>query len=166
MKLISTVAAFLICIINFTFAQKITPGDLKIIEGNWVGTLTYLDYTTNKPFTMPSNTTYEQSKTNANLYFRSIGYSAEPHANQKDTMVISVDGKMLDEYSVISVKKITNDGLEIIVQKKGVDGNENKPALLKKTITITKNYLTICKEVLFDDAKKWVVRHTYSFTKK
>jgi hypothetical protein len=166
MKSIITTVAFLICIINCTSAQKIVPADLKIIEGNWVGSLTYLDYTTNKPFTMPSNTTYEQSKSNANLYFRSIGYSTEPHANQKDTMVISADGKMLDDYSIVSVKKITNNGMEIIVQKKGLDGNDNQPALIKKTITITKTNLTISKEVLFDNTKKWTVRHTYSFTKK
>lgn len=166
MKSIITTVAFFIFIINYTSAQKIMPADLKIIEGNWVGTLTYLDYTSNKPFTMPSNTTYLQSKANANLYFRSIGYSTEPHANQKDTMFISADGKMLDDYSVISVKKIANGGIEIIVQKKGVDGNDNKQAIIKKTITISKTNLTICKEVLFANTTKWIVRHTYSFTKK
>ncbi len=54
---------------------------------------------------MPANTTYQQSKDSPNIYIRSIGYSTEPKANQKDSMVISSDGRMIDEYKVVPVKK-------------------------------------------------------------
>ena len=102
MKKIIISLIFVVCAINNTTAQKVTPSQLKIIEGAWVGSLTYLDYKSGKPFTMPANITFQQSKDNPNIFLRSIGYSTEPHANQKDSMIISMDGRMIDEYTIIS----------------------------------------------------------------
>jgi hypothetical protein len=161
--IITLVACF---IIVFAQAQNLKSTDFKLIEGNWVGTLTYLDYTSNKPFTMPANTTYLQSSTNPNLFFRSIGYSTEPHANQKDTAMINANGKLLDDYTVTAITKPCDGCITIICEKQDVDGNDNKPAIIKKTISITTTTLTIKKEVLFNDAKEWLLRHTYSFERK
>ena len=157
------------CLCLFTTiatAQKITPNNLKVLEGAWVGSLTYLDYASGKPFTMPANTTYQQSAINPNIYLRSIGYSTEPHANQKDSMIISANGTMLDDYKIISNKQLAEGAIEIISEKKGKDGNDNKPARIRRIFTITKNTFTNKKEVLFNDTNKWLLRNTYSFTKQ
>jgi hypothetical protein len=146
-------------------AQSIQPSDLKVLEGNWVGTLTYLDYKSGKPFTMPANTTFEQSKNNPNVYLRSIGYSTEPHANQTDSMIISNDGKMLDEFRIITFKKAKDGTLEIVGEKDGIDGNDNKPATIRQTFTFTTTTFINKKEVLFKGTSNWLIRHTYSFTK-
>ncbi|MFX5622751.1 hypothetical protein ABTE00_21585, partial [Acinetobacter baumannii] len=44
-------------IIGFSFAQdlRIQKNDTRIFEGKWVGSLTYLDYTSGKPYTMPAD---------------------------------------------------------------------------------------------------------------
>lgn len=163
----SLIIVTIFCLIaTITTAQKLTPNNLKVLEGAWVGTLTYLDYVSGKPFTMPANTTYQQSANNPNIYLRSIGYSTEPHANQKDSMIISSDGTMLDEYKIISNKQLTNGSLEIISEEKGIDGNDNKPARIRRIFTITSNTFTNKKEVLFDGSDKWLTRHIYSFIKQ
>ncbi len=163
----SLIAVTIFCLIaTIASAQKLTPNNLKVLEGAWVGTLTYLDYVSGKPFTMPANTTYQQSANNPNIYLRSIGYSTEPHANQKDSMIISNDGAMLDDYKIISNKQLANGVLEIISEKKGIDGNDNKPALIRRILTITSNTFTNKKEVLFNGTDTWLLRHTYSFTKQ
>jgi hypothetical protein len=162
--IICTIIALVSMALHST-AQKVTPTDLKVLEGNWVGTLTYLDYKSNQPFTMPANTTLRQSNDNPNIYLRSIGYSTEPHANQKDSLIISKDGSMIDDFKVVSNKKLKNGTVEIITEKKDVDGNDNKPALIRHYLTITANTYTNRKDVQFEGTTKWIVRHTYSFKK-
>jgi len=146
-------------------AQTIKPADLKILEGSWIGTLTYLDYKSNQPYTMPANTTFQQSKDNPNIYLRSIGYSTEPHANQKDSMIISKDGTMLDDFKIISIKKLKDGSIEIIGEKMGEDGNDNKPATIRRTFTISSTLFINKKEVKFNGTNTWIVRHTYHFKK-
>lgn len=168
MKTISTLSAIVLFLTFTATAQKpvkITPADLKIMEGNWVGTLTYLDYKSNQPFTMPANTSIQQSKDNPNFFLHSLGYSTEPKANQKDTLVIGNNGTTLDDYTIISYKKLAPDSIVIITQKKGIDGNDNKSALLRHTYTITTHLFTNKKEVKFVGTDKWLTRNTYSFTK-
>jgi hypothetical protein len=65
-----------------------------------------MDYGSGKPFTMPTNTTYKQSKNNYNIYLRSIGYTTVPDANQNDSMIISADGMMLNGNNIIYNKQL------------------------------------------------------------
>jgi len=47
---------FTLLISQGTYPQNsISPDDLNTISGEWNGTLTYVDYGTNKPFKMPAN---------------------------------------------------------------------------------------------------------------
>jgi hypothetical protein len=102
---------------------------------------------------------------NPNIYLRSIGYSTEPHANEKDSMIISKDGTMLDEFKIISNKKLKDGSTEIIGEKIGADGNDNMPAIIKRTFTINSTSFVNKKEVKFNGTNTWVLRHTYSFKK-
>lgn len=145
---------------------KIIPADLKIMEGNWVGTLTYLDYKSNQPFTMPANTSIQQSKDNPNFFLRSLGYSNEPKANKKDTLVIGKNGTTFDGYTIVSYKKLSADSIFIITQQKGIDGNDDKPALLRHTYTISNHVFTNRKDVKFDGTTTWIKRSEYSFKRK
>lgn len=150
-------------IFNQVRAQKITPEQLKKLEGLWLGTLTYLDYTTAKPFTMPSNTTFAQSKNDPTIFLRSVGYSTEPHANQKDSMIISKNGTMLDDFTIIAVNNLNDTTLQIIGQKKDVDGNDHQKATIKRTYQITPNTFINKKEVLFEGTTQWITRHQYTY---
>jgi len=58
------------------FAQtstKITKQDIQTFTGNWKGTLTYLDYTSNKPYTMPADIVIKQTgKSNVFIFFKFV----------------------------------------------------------------------------------------------
>ena len=81
-------------------------------------------------------------------------------------MIISTDGTILDGYKIISNKQLAEGGIEIISEKKGIDGNDNKGARIRHIFLITKNTFTNKKEVLFEGTDKWLLRNTYSFTKQ
>lgn len=149
------------------FSQKknsVSSNDFKALVGQWKGSLTYLDYSSNKPFSMPAEIKVENfEKTNAIRYF--ISYPEEPKANEYDTLFISENGTMLNGEKITS-KKIDNEkGLIIITESKGVDGNDDKPALFRHTYTISSKNYAMKKEVQFVGEKEWLLRNSYSFSK-
>ena len=54
---------------------KITSQDLKIIIGEWEGSITYLDYSSNKPFSMPANLVVNRGKDENILILKNICYT-------------------------------------------------------------------------------------------
>jgi hypothetical protein len=151
-----------------TFAQTkatVKQKDFQTFVGNWKGTLTYLDYSSNKPYTMPADLEVRQSK-NPNVFLFSNLYPDEPKANSSDTLTISDDGKMVNNETVKSKRKLSNGNTEIIAERSGRDGNDNKPALIRMTYTVGKNRYTNVKEVKFTGQKEWIKRHEYSYTRK
>ena len=59
MKYVITLLALIHLIMSNGIAQSnkpiLRPHDLKSLVGTWSGQLTYLDYTSGKPFNMPAN---------------------------------------------------------------------------------------------------------------
>jgi molybdopterin/thiamine biosynthesis adenylyltransferase len=146
------------------FIQPVSVKDFEPAFGKWTGTLTYLDYTSGKPYTMPASMNISVDKSNTQQLVFSIEYPNEPKANGNDTLVISADGTLLDGASVVSKKKV-KEVLQIITEKEGVDGNENKKALLRHVYTIGKKEFSNRKEVKFQGEEKWVMRNEYKMTR-
>jgi len=139
--------------------------DLQPIIGSWQGTLTYLDYTSNKPFTMPANIVVERiGKSNKYLFKNS--FPKEPNANWTDTVAISADSTMINDEPVTS-RRVLNDGnLEIVTEVLGIDGNEKKPALLRHTYLIGRTLFSLRKDVRFVGETDWIRRHEYAYPVK
>lgn len=149
----------------FSSAQTtITGEDLKPVIGSWSGTLTYLDYSSNKPYTMPAELSVARiSKTNN--YIFNISFPDEPHANSADTVSISEDGSMLDGETIIS-KCLNNDKtLEVVTEIMSVDGNDDKPAIIRHTYSISAEVFVIKKTVQFSGEKDWIKRNEFNFKK-
>lgn len=91
-------------------------------------------------------------------------YPDEPKANGNDTVMIEQNGSFFDGAKVIS-KRTTDNGLVIVTEQNGTDGNEHKKAVIKKTYTVDKTSFSITKEILFEGEQKWILRHTYTFNK-
>jgi hypothetical protein len=154
--------------IDSSFAQTtstISLKDFKLFEGNWNGSLTYMDYSSNKPYTMPANINVKQIRKTNQLVFLNT-YPDEPKANSADTITISKDGKMLNKETVKSIQKLGDGNTEIITETTGVDGNDNKPALLRHIYIVGKKKFVIRKEVQFVGQTEWLKRHEYNYTKK
>ncbi len=158
---IFTVITLLISHANYS-QNTISPDDLDKISGKWKGTLTYLDYSTNKPFTMPANVSVERGKNEYQVQLF-INYPKEPNANSKDRIIISKDGLLLNKTRVTSREILTNQEIKITTEYSGKD-NRNK-ALIRNIYIFGQQRFIIRKEVKFNDSEDWLVRNEYSFAR-
>ena len=93
---------YLICTLNLTLIfssnfksqtlDKNIANDFSTLSGNWLGSLTYLDYSTGKPFTMQANLEVKKIGESRKFIFLNQ-YPKESNANSSDTITISNDEK-------------------------------------------------------------------------
>lgn len=146
----------------FSPLERVSVKDFKPAFGSWAGTLTYLDYSSGKSFSMPAKVIISRDKTNKHQLILAFNYPDEPKANANDTLVISKDGLAIDGAMVIS-KEVTNSkGMKIITEKEGVDGNDNRKAIIRHLYIITKTTFLSRKEVKFEGFKEFILRNEFS----
>lgn len=156
--------SILLIAIAFAFTTSVSVKDFKPAYGKWTGTITYLDYSSGKPFTMPANVTISKNKKETNQLIFAFEYPNEPKANGNDTLIISADGMMIDDENVVS--KESKDGtLQIISEKNGVDGNDDKKALIRHIYTISKKFFIKRKEVKFEGEDKFIMRNEFKMSR-
>ena len=163
-------AIAIFCLVFFSFSQPckaysdstVHLKDFNNLIGCWQGNLTYLDYTSGKPFSMPANITVTNFKKTGHIVY-STSYPKEPNANSVDTLFISENGKRLNNEPVISKTNFNKDSLQVITEENAVDGNDHKPALIRHTYTLSRNSYSVKKEVLFMGEKQWILRNEYTF---
>ena len=100
-------------------AQKARPAnvsveseDLRTLIGSWEGSLTYIDYSSGEPYTMPANLIIKAGKNDNELILQNV-FPNEPHANSTGKMKRSKDGRKLNANVLIS-KELGSDGALII----------------------------------------------------
>lgn len=94
-NLIILMVGFSLNIANSQRKLKSIIEDFRLLNGSWQGSLTYLDYTTGKPYTMSADIEVKQlDKTNKFIF--SYIYPDERDANSADTISISADGKYIE----------------------------------------------------------------------
>jgi len=145
-----------------TPSKKVTSEDLMIIVGNWTGNITYLDYRTNKPFTMPANVTVKQGKNKDQLFLYNV-YHNEPKANNREKIKVSKNGTMLNKKRVNSRVELPDGQIQIKTKSTGKD--DNKKALIQYTYLLAENQFIIRKEVQFENSKDWIKRSEFSYTR-
>ena len=138
--------------------------DFKPAIGKWTGTLTYLDYSGGKPYTMPANITVGKDVANTQRIIFYYDYPNEPKANGSDTLLISTGGAVFDGATVVS-KERNGRVLRIVTDKNGLDGNDSKAAVIRHIYTIGKKIFSIRKEVKFDGEEKWITRNEYKMSR-
>jgi hypothetical protein len=144
-------------------STRINAKDLQLLTGCWSGSITYLDYTSGKAFSMPAK--LQIAEPTANEFVLSNIYPEEPKANGNDTLTISADGRSINEEMLKSVKIDPSGETVIITEKLGKDGNDNKPALLRHIYSMSKTHLVIRKEVQFVGTQPWVKRNEFSYAR-
>ena len=162
MKII-IISIFLALSLDSYGQAKITSEDLKVIIGNWEGSLTYLDYQTGKPFTMPANLIVSQGKSKDELVLKNI-YPKEPKANSSDKIKIDKNGMLLNKNVVTSREELENGHVQIQTEKKSKD--DNKKALLRYTYILGDDFFLIRKEVQFEQSSDWIKRSEYSYQRE
>ena len=162
MKFITT-NLFLLFSLSIYSQPQITTEDLKTIVGSWEGSITYLDYRTNKPFTMAANLIVQKGKDENNLVLNNL-YPNEPKANNSDKIKATKNGTFLNRHLVTTREELDNGQIQIQTEHKGKD--DNKKALMRYTYLISKNLFLIRKEVQFDEVGGWIKRSEFSYKRK
>lgn len=162
MKYILLATAFLMFSIPST-AQSFQVKDLSTSVGNWEGKLTYLDYTSGKPYTMVANINISLTDHKTG-YIMGYEYPKEPEANSKDTTYL-VD-KLFGKEKIVSFKKDANNGFRLVTEITGEDGNDHKKAILRHTYLLISNTYSIMKEVKFEESDVWIKRNEYTLNRE
>ena len=152
----------LILSLNTYSQDRITTEDLKSIIGSWEGSITYLDYQTNKPYTMPANLIVRQGKNNSSLVLNNI-YPNEPKANDSEKIKVTKNGLLLNKKKIISREELENGSIQIQAERSGKDDNRN--ALIRYTYIIGSDLFVIRKEVQFDESGKWTKRSEFNYSR-
>ena len=160
----------LLCLISFQnlFAQKepnVSDVDLQLLLGNWKGTITYLDYKTSKPFSMPAELNIGQGAEKGTYLF-AHSYPDEPKANETDTMRLLKNRRLINKELIISKTTLTDGNMQLITEYLATDGNDNKPAIIRHTYTFGKNIYINRKDVKFALEDEWIKRSEYAYTRK
>ncbi|MBC3883325.1 hypothetical protein H8K35_18170 [Undibacterium sp. LX40W] len=144
--------------------QRVRVEDLaRISDVLWRGQLSYLDYGKNVWVDIPSNLRVSKSEQEASTWLWSYGYDDEPHANAKDGIRLSEDGKKLGQEEVISRELRPNGALRIVTTMPGED--DRRPAQFRFTYTITADSFDRKKEVKLVGSEDYFVRHVYAWKK-
>lgn len=128
----------------------------KAVEGKWQGTLEYQDYTSNKRVTMTTLLTFKTSAdgNSAETFILYDDFGKVYKSNGKERIDVAAK-KYFDGDTEFAIESI-EDG-KIVLIGKTQDGNTVEPT--RKTITFTKDTLTILKET----RTPWTFRHVYTF---
>ena len=143
--------------------NTVGPEDIEIILGDWTGSLTYIDYSSNEPYTMPADVTVKQGK-NKNKLILNFKYPNEPNANSKGQISISKKGDKINKGIVVSKRELSNEQLEIITEYNGKDNK--KKALIRNKYILGSKQFVIRKEVKLENSNEWVMRNEYSFVRQ
>lgn len=152
---------------GFTFLKqpKVNTKDLQRLTGaQWIGTLTYLDYRTNKKISILSNLIVTRSAEDKLSWIFEYQYPDEPKANSKDTVTISKDGKTIDGKTVIERTTLAGDTIRIVTEKSGTDND--KSALFRYTYLLSARSFSIKKEVRYEGTTEFIERNQYSWQRK
>jgi hypothetical protein len=144
--------------------KKISIADFTPLRGEWKGNLTYLDYSSNKPVTLPANTKFEMVSDSSFDQF--IYYTSEPHKNDGTRYTIKENGQLLNDMKLLTRRKNTDGSLELVFEYRGPDGNDNRMATMLQVMQFSKHELVITKKVKYDGTDQFIQRHQYRFTAK
>lgn len=139
-------------------AQSLKINDLSASVGNWKGKLTYLDYSSGKPYTMSANIKISLTEVKTG-YIMGYEYPDEPHANSVDTTY--VNGKLFGKDKIVEFNKTSEGGFTLVTEIEGEDGNDYKKAILRHTYIFKTNTYSVVKDVKFDGTDTWIKRNEY-----
>ncbi|MGB5666096.1 MAG: hypothetical protein WBM53_04550 [Maribacter sp.] len=143
-------------------ASRITQEDLSTVIGEWTGSLTYIDYSSNKPYTMPANLSVKQAKNKNQLTLYNT-YPKEPKANNTDKIKITKEGAFLNKKRVASREVLANGNIQIHTEHIGKD--DNKTALIRNVYLLGNDQFIIRKEVQFEGSDVWIKRSEFNYTR-
>ncbi|MBO0356537.1 DoxX family protein [Hymenobacter sp. BT186] len=151
-----------------TASNKVTMPELQAVVQQWDGTLTYLDYKTQKQVSLVTTLNGMQSKPRElvlDFIYR------EPEGGQVkgyDKVQLAADGLSVTwdgiPMRIVRKTRLPNQELKLVLEGRGRD--DNKDCLIRKTVMLGVRQFTIVKEVKYDNNEGFITRNTYAFQQK
>lgn len=165
MQRILVAVAAILFVSTFSVGQAVLESkDLEILEGTkWTGTLTYLDYSSNKTTTIKSNLTVTRKSKEPPVWTFAYEYPDEPKANDSSDAVLEEGGRKFFGEAVIEKKYLPDETLRMVTTQPGTDNG--KKALFRYTYLINSKSLSIKKEVQIEGSSVWFERNEYSWAR-
>ncbi len=163
----------LVCLLLFSSffatAQKggVTADELKKLAGNWSGILTYTDYSNDKSKTsLPTKLEIVDLKDSLRFNYTYTEPSGKLVKNKGSLRYLKEEDQLIIDGDTYYVNAVRRRGvrLTIIADREGTDND--KPAEIRKTITIGPSLLIIIKEVKYSGAKEYFIRNKTELQKK
>lgn len=149
---------------NSPGAPKVERKDLHRLTGApWTGTLTYLDYRSNRPVSIPSALIVTPVAGNRLAWVFEYRYPDEPQENSRDTVALSKDRKTLDGERVVERTRLGRDSVRIVTEKPGPDNDQ--PALFRFTYLIGARSFSVQKAVRPEGKPAFFERNRYAWTR-
>lgn len=146
----------------YSLAQiTVSANDFKQVVGYWTGKLTYLDYSSGKPYSMPANLVVVARK---NKFILVNIFPNEPKANSADKVKISKNGQKINKQVVKSKLVLSNGQTQIMTEYSGKDNN--KKATIRMYYMISEQQFIIRKEVKYIGEDTWLKRNEYKYVKQ
>ena len=144
-------------------ASVLTVADLNRLSGNWIGTLEYLDYKDNTSRTRLKTTlTCELAGNELQATFSYVEPSGKSVPGDPTKWMLIGDGSRIrigtEEWALQS-----HSDTEWVLSRDGTDNN--KPATLRRVISVRENRLQIRNEVRYSNAAESLTRNEYTLTK-
>jgi hypothetical protein len=147
-----------------TDQPAVRDGDLRQLTGaQWKGTLRYQDYRSDRKVTIPSNVTVAQSADDPRAWIFTHQYPDEPNASRPDTVVISADGRSIDDARVVERRTLPDGTLRLVTRRTGKDNNRD--AVFRYTYLIGASHVSIRKEVMPEGSAEYFERNEYAWSR-
>jgi len=148
----------------FTTESKIRRDDLQVLTGTqWSGTLTYLDYRSNKKVSIPANLTVRPNGEDKWSWVFEYKYPDEPNASSEEIVRLSKDGKSLNGEVVLERTSLADGAVRFVTEKKGQDNNRS--ASFRFIYELSAKTFSIKKEVRYEDENQFFERNEYRWNR-
>jgi hypothetical protein len=138
----------------------IRPADLISLTGErWIGTLSYLDYTSNRQVSIPSTLLVTGIEGQPSSFTFDYQYPDEPHARSTSTITIANDGREFAGEQVVKRQISAGGTLILVTEKTGRDND--REALIRHTYQIQPRSFSIRKEVRYTGTAAFLQRNEY-----
>lgn len=153
-----------ILIIGFwlTLTQSVTNDHLKVYDGNWEGSLTYLDYGDDKTLvTLPLRVEANYSEKGVEFKY----FFTEPGGRiEKRTDRFRIKKKSIyynGNWDVVSFEAKSLEEWTLTLESEGKDNNQK--ASFRKVVEVSTSKITIEKMVRYAGTEEYFVRNNYLF---
>lgn len=139
----------------------VSAADVDLLVGSgWSGTLTYLDYMSGKPYTMPATLAVERVAGAAEPTWRlKLGYPDEPKADSVRLVVLSEGGAVFDGEAVVERSPLVSGGVRLVTEGEGED--DHRPAWFRHEYEFGRGSCSIRKLVRFQGETTFLERNAY-----